>query len=257
MSDIQKKAAIVAIGDELLSGRTRDANLHYLAGWLTARGINLCEARVIPDDHEKIIRTVNELRENCDYVFTSGGIGPTHDDLTADGIAAAFGLAIEENADAIAVMRKFYSEKGEDLNPGRRRMARMPVGATLIHNEVNGPPGFQIESVFVLAGVPAIFRSMLKDIDHRLAHGPVSKAYTVKGPAIESAMSEGLATLQAAHPDVSIGSYPGKSGQRGIVSIVSRGLDEMKVRSVALEVIALMNEKGYQATLEEGDGSTE
>ncbi len=257
MSSDQKSAAVIAIGDELLSGRTRDANLHYLAGWLTARGINLREARVIPDEHETIMRTVNELRARTDYLFTSGGIGPTHDDITADAIAAAFDLPIEENTEAITVMQEYYTGRGEALNPGRHRMARMPKGATLVHNEVNGPPGFQIGNVFVLAGVPAIFRSMLTDIDARLSHGPVSKAYTVKGPAIESALSEGLGILQSRNPDVSIGSYPGKSGRRGTLSVVSRGLDELKVRGVALEIVALMNEKGYQATLEEGDGGTE
>ncbi len=253
----RKTAAMVAIGDELLSGRTRDANIYYLANWLTARGIELNEVRVVSDTTEAIAKAVNDLRTEVEYVFTSGGIGPTHDDITAESIATAFRVPIDVNEDALAAMRTFYDKLSEEITPGRLRMARVPEGATLIHNTVSGPPGFQIENVFVMAGVPAIFQGMLIDVDARLEHGPVSIAWTVRGPAIESILSEGLENLQNQNKEISIGSYPGKSGQRGSVSVVVRGLDGDKVKLVAEDVLALMTSKGFDAVLLEGDGSTD
>ena len=150
----QKSAAILVIGDEILSGRTRDANLHFLAGWLTERGVALKEARVVGDEEAAIVAALNALRTEYDYVFTSGGIGPTHDDITADAVSAAFGVPCVEHPQAIKLIEAWYAARGEEATPARRRMARMPQGAELIRNPVTGAPGVRIENVFVMAGVP-------------------------------------------------------------------------------------------------------
>ena len=193
----QPSAAILAIGDELLSGRTRDANINYLATWLTERGVALREARIVSDDEAAIVDALNTLRAQFDYVFTSGGIGPTHDDITADSVAAAFGVACVENPDALALMENYYAARGEDLTPARRRMARMPEGAQLIRNSVSGAPGVAIENVFVMAGVPRIFRAMLDAVEGEIKGGGViiSQAITAAGLP-ESRLAEPLAIIQ-------------------------------------------------------------
>ncbi|MBI1366640.1 MAG: competence/damage-inducible protein A, partial [Alphaproteobacteria bacterium] len=181
----QKTAAIIAIGDELLSGRTRDANIHFLAGWLTERGVALKEARIVGDEEAMIVAALNALRHRYDYVFTSGGIGPTHDDITADAVAAALGVPCVEHPQARALIESWYGARGLDVTPARLRMARMPAGAELIANPVSGAPGVRIGNIFVMAGIPEIFRAMLAAVDSVIERGPVlhARAVTAEGLA--------------------------------------------------------------------------
>ena len=175
-------AGVLLIGDELLSGRTKDTNLSTIAKWLSPLGVQVGEARIIADDPETITQTVRAFSERFDYVFTTGGIGPTHDDITADCIAAAFGVGISEREDAMAELRTRYKES--ELNEARRRMARIPDGASLIKNPVSQAPGFQTQNVFTMAGVPQIMKSMLADIEHRIEGGAKVYSRTVEAPNI-------------------------------------------------------------------------
>ena len=202
----RKTAAILVIGDEILSGRTGEANVQAIALWLDGRGVELCEARIIGDAEAAIIEAANALRSRYDYVFTTGGIGPTHDDITANAIARAFGVAIGERADALAILRAHYGEAA--LTPARRRMARIPDGARLIDNPVTAAPGFQLENVFVLAGVPRIMQAMLEGLDDRIAAGPAMARRSVVCDLPESVLAPALSALQARSPDLRIGSYP-------------------------------------------------
>ncbi len=201
-------AAMLVIGDEILSGRTRDANAHHLAQVLNRVGIRLCEIRVVPDELDRIVEAVNELRRRYDHVFTSGGIGPTHDDITADAVARAFGVPLDVRADARAILEAHYAESGYQLNEARLRMARIPEGAELIENPVSAAPGFSLGNVHVMAGVPAIFRAMLESLLPRLAGGPpvLTRSFRVEAP--EGDLAGPLAQVAARHPEVSIGSYP-------------------------------------------------
>ena len=199
-------AGLVVIGDEILSGRTQDANIAYLAKWLNEEGVILAEVRIVADDRHAIIEAVNALRERCDYCFTTGGIGPTHDDITVDAVAGAFDLAVVYNDEALAMLANYY-EPGE-LTESRKRMARVPEGGGLIMNPKSKAPGVRIDNVFMLAGIPGIMRGMLEGLRGELAGAEpmLSDAVTVYAP--ESEMAEGLAAIQDAHPEVSIGSYP-------------------------------------------------
>src|ERR1700726_1153560 len=170
-------AAVLVIGDEILSGRTKDRNLGYIAEYLAKIGVDVCEARVVPDIEDEIVAALNALRVRYDYVVTTGGIGPTHDDITADAVAAAFGVELYEHPEIIAMMSARW---GSELNAARRRMARVPVGGELVKNPVQGPPGFTIGNVFVLAGVPQIMRGMLEDVGPRLRGGAVTVSRTVR-----------------------------------------------------------------------------
>ena len=170
-------AAVLIIGDEILSGRTQDTNLRDIARYLGVHGVDLCEARTVPDVLDEIVDALNALRARYDYVITTGGIGPTHDDITADAVAAAFGVELEEHPDILAMMQ---SRWGDQMNAARRRMARVPVGGALVNNPVQGPPGFTIGNVFVLAGVPQIMRGMLEDVGPRLRSGAVVLSRTVR-----------------------------------------------------------------------------
>lgn len=239
-------AAILLIGDELLSGRTRDINLQQIASFLAPIGIPVKEARIVADDHDTIAEAVNALRARYTYVFTTGGIGPTHDDITADAIAAAFGVPISENAEAFAILEARYAEAGTDFTPARRRMARTPEGASLIANPVSGAPGFQMENVFTLAGVPAIVRGMLGDIGHRLEGGEVLKSVTVRGRGLrEGDLAEALGKLVEAHPQVALGSYPWyRSVEDSGVQLVARGRDEAALEVVCRALCDLVREQG-------------
>ena len=202
----QVTACLLVIGDEILSGRTRDANLAYLAKWLNDHGIRLAEARVIPDEESIIASAVNTCRQEYDYVFTTGGIGPTHDDITAPSIAKAFAVDLVFDPKALQILGDYYGP--DEFTDARMRMARIPEGATLIENPASLAPGFQIENVFVLAGVPAVMRAMLESLKHRLEGGtPVSsETETVFCP--ESKVAGMLETLQSRHDTASVGSYP-------------------------------------------------
>ncbi|MXU64773.1 competence/damage-inducible protein A [Oceanomicrobium pacificus] len=232
-------AAMLVIGDEILSGRTRDANMHHLAGQLTAAGIRLAEVRVVADEEPAIVAAVTALRGSYDYVFTSGGIGPTHDDITADAIAAAFGVGIDVREDARAILATNYADPERDLNPARLRMARIPDGATLIDNPVSKAPGFRIGNVHVMAGVPKVFNAMLDAVLPTLRHGQAVASRSVDIALPEGELAGPLAEVAARHPALSIGSYPYiREGSYGAVVVV-RGLPEAAVEAAAADVAAL------------------
>lgn len=200
-------AAVLVIGDEILSGRTQDANTRYIASYLGQIGVDLREARVAPDEEDEIVAALNALRARYTYVFTTGGIGPTHDDITADAVARAFGVAIGEDPRALALLRERFSEA--ELNPARRRMARIPDGADLILNAVSKAPGFRIGNVFVMAGVPVVMQAMMDTIGPQLVAGPpVLVAAVEAGAAPEGAYAAALEEIARAHATVSVGSYP-------------------------------------------------
>ena len=218
-------AGVLLIGDELLSGRTRDTNLSTIAKWLGPLGVQVGEARIIADDPEMITQTVRAFSERFDYVFTTGGIGPTHDDITADCIAAAFGVGISERKDAMTELRTRYKES--ELNEARRRMARIPDGASLIKNPVSQAPGFQTQNVFTMAGVPQIMKSMLADIEHRIEGGAKVYSRTVEASNIgEGDAAKALGELEKAYEGVNIGSYPFFNAGLHGVNFVARGRDE-------------------------------
>ncbi len=238
-------AGVVVVGDEILSGRTRDINVQQIAQFLAPLGIALKEVRIVSDIHEAIAEAVTVLSERCAYVFTTGGIGPTHDDITADAVADAFGRAIDVRADARAILERWYEKSGTELTEARLRMARIPDGAELIDNPVTGAPGFQLENVFVLAGVPRIARGMLEDVAPRLTRGTVTHSVTVRiENAREGDLAADLSRLQQEHEAVSIGSYPwfeeAANGalKRG-VALVARGTDPDALAEVKVALEAL------------------
>lgn len=202
-------AAILIIGDEILSGRTMDSNINTIAKFLSALGIDLLEVRVVHDDESQIVKAVNALRHDHDYLFTTGGIGPTHDDITADSIAKAFGVQISEHPAALKVLTDRAARMGWELNPNSRRMARIPHGADLIANPVSAAPGFQLGNVFVMAGVPKIMTAMLEDVAPRLRTGSRVLSRTVKLTYVgESWAADILRDIDHRYPELSLGSYP-------------------------------------------------
>lgn len=222
-------AAMLVIGDEILSGRTRDSNMHYLAGELTKYGIDLHEARVVSDDAQAITGAVRELSARFDHVFTSGGIGPTHDDITADCIAAAFDAHIDVRDDARAILEAHYKTTGLELNEARLRMARIPDGAALIDNPVSSAPGFTIENVHVMAGVPAVFEAMVASVLPTLTGGAPLLSQSLRVMRGEGEIAATLGALAAEFSDLSIGCYPfQKDGVFG-ANIVVRGSDGARV----------------------------
>lgn len=217
------RAAVLAIGDELLSGRTRDANISYIATRLDTIGIVLCEARIIADLPSAIISAVNELRAKYDYLFTTGGIGPTHDDITADNIAAAFGVEISPHPEARRRLLAHYASASLEFNPPRQRMARIPHGARLIDNPVSAAPGFIIDNVYVMAGIPRICQAMLDGILPTLVGGVQIHSVTITANMPEAQLADFAAAQQAAHEGVSIGLYPFYAPAGLGVSLVARG----------------------------------
>ncbi len=235
----QYSAAMVVIGNEILSGRTQDKNVNYVANALVQCGIALVEVRVIPDIEEVIVRTVRELKANVDYVFTSGGIGPTHDDITADCIAKACGVEITQNQEAYDILLAHYG--ADDLNEARLRMARIPVGASLIPNPVSAAPGFIIENVHVMAGVPRIMQAMTDHVVSTLQGGDVVKSVTVASTMPESAIAQALGDIQARYDMVDIGSYPYfKDGVLG-VNVVLRSSDVDALAAAQEDVQSYIN----------------
>ena len=213
----QPTAAMLVIGDEILSGRTRDSNAHHLANVMTEIGVELKEIRVVPDDKATIVSAVNSLREQVDHVFTSGGIGPTHDDITADCIAEAFGVGIDVRADARAILEEGYAATGREINEARLRMARIPDTATLIPNPVSWAPGFSIGNVHVMAGVPAVFTEMLAGLAAKIEGGPPKLSHSFRCEIGEGDLAGPLGAVQQAFPDVSMGSYPYGGGAGAIL----------------------------------------
>jgi len=232
-------AAVVVIGDEVLSGRTRDTNSGHIAETLTRLGVDLREIRVVPDEQPAIVEAVNALRARVTYVFTTGGIGPTHDDITADAIAAAFGVAIDHDPRAVAMLQERFSGPGE-LNEGRLRMARIPFGAELIANPISKAPGFRLENVIVMAGVPAIMRAMLDEVAPTLKTGEPILSETVRADAKEGDVATPLAAVQRAHPEVAIGSYPFMDGARFNTNLVIRSRKPEALAAAKAAVIEML-----------------
>ena len=225
-------AAVLLIGNELLSGRTQDSNLAYIAKRMTEKGIRLREARVISDTPDVIVQTLNELRSRYTYVFTTGGIGPTHDDITADCVAEAFGVDLPIHPEAEAILMTYFKEREIEPNADRLRMARIPVGASLVENAVSAAPGFQMENVFVFAGVPRIMQSMLDSVLPRLEEGEVVHSVTVYCHLGEGTIALSLRDLQTQFPAVDLGCYPGKMSGDIKLSLVARGTDETELATV-------------------------
>jgi molybdenum cofactor synthesis domain-containing protein len=248
------KAAVMIIGDEILSGRTQDINLNAIAVFLAGFGVDVAEARVVGDEKGEIIEALNALRTRYRYVFTTGGIGPTHDDITADCVAEAFGLALNEDPGVLAEMKAKW---GGEVTPARRRMARVPEGGTLIRNPNGGPPGFQIGNVMVMAGVPSVMRGMLEDIGWRLEGGVVklSRNVRVEGSG-EGVIAEPLERVAKAHPELSLGSYPffGPSGYGS--NLVLRGEDAGELEAVVKELVAALRAAGIDNLTIDAAGPT-
>lgn len=235
-------AAMLVIGDEILSGRTRDANMHYLAGQLTEKGISLKEVRVVSDDADAIVAAVRALSSAYDHVFTSGGIGPTHDDITADCIARAFDDHIDVRDDARVLLAAFYEQTGRELNEARLRMARIPDRATLIENPVSVAPGFTLENVHVMAGVPSVFQAMVASVLPTLNGGAPLISETVRLMRGEGDVAVPLAQIAADFPDLQIGSYPFQQDGRYGTNIVLRGTDASILKTAAAIVAELQVE---------------
>lgn len=232
-------AAMLVIGDEILSGRTRDSNLHYLAGELTHRGIDLKEARVVADDQDAIVAAVNALRTAYDHLFTSGGIGPTHDDITADAVAAALGAPIGIREDARAILAAHYERSGLEFNDARQRMARIPEGATLIENPISAAPGFTLGNVHVMAGVPDIFQAMLASVLPLLTGGAPLLSQSLRIDRGEGEIAGPLGRLAAEFADLSFGSYPFiRNGAHG-ANVVVRGTDAARLDAAMARLAAL------------------
>jgi len=229
-------ACILVIGNEILSGRTKDANIQYLATELNQLGIRVLECRVVPDIEATIVATVNEVRAKFDYVFTTGGIGPTHDDITADCIAKAFGVGISEHPEAVARMTRHYGDPAL-FTPARRRMARVPHGGTLVDNPISVAPGFQMENVFSFAGIPSVAQGMFQSMKHRLVGGDPVLSRTVWTNLPEGIIADPLGALQGRYPDIDIGSYPAFRNGKPSVSLVLRGIDDTRLKAAASELI--------------------
>ncbi|MFY0594946.1 MAG: competence/damage-inducible protein A [Cognatishimia sp.] len=229
-------AAMIVIGDEILSGRTRDANMHYLAGQLTEMGVDLKEVRMISDDARIITETVSTLSASYDHVFTSGGIGPTHDDITADCVAAAFDQHIDVRDDARALLAAHYEKTGRELNAARLRMARIPDGATLIDNPVSIAPGFTIENVHVMAGVPSVFTAMVASILPTITGGAPLLSASLRIERGEGDIAGPLAKLAEDFEDLSIGSYPFQDNGVYGANIVARGTDQSRIDALMAEL---------------------
>jgi len=244
-------AALVIIGNEILSGRTQDTNTKFLAERLGGLGLPLREIRVVPDIESAIIEAVNVLRARNTYVFTTGGIGPTHDDITAASIAAAFGVPLGRHPEAVRILEAHY---GDDLTEARLKMAETPEGASLIENPVSAAPGFRIDNVFVLAGVPKIMQAMVESLAPDLVGGPPILARSVSAAAREGEIAEALAAIQNRWPAVDIGSYPWARGGLIGTTLVARGTDATVLDAVVTDLCAMLDDVGLEATIPEGGG---
>jgi molybdenum cofactor synthesis domain-containing protein len=245
-------AAVLLIGNEVLSGRTKDKNLGFIADYLAALGIDLMEARVVADDEADIIAAVNALRSRYTYVFTTGGIGPTHDDITADCIANAFGVGISHHPEAVAILTAYFKENGREANEARLRMARIPEGATLIENPISKAPGFRMANVFVMAGVPKIMQAMMDKIAPQLTKGELVQSQTIVFQGGEGDVAKPLKDIQEQFPDVTLGSYPFESSQGYATNLVLRSRDAKslaraveKVSAAAAQLVSEGKARGW------------
>jgi molybdenum cofactor synthesis domain-containing protein len=242
-------AAILVIGDEILSGRTKDKNVGHIADYLTAVGIDLREVRIVPDVEAEIVAALNALRHRYDHVFTTGGIGPTHDDITADAVAKAFGVSIDVDERAVAMLLERIAKA--DLNEARLRMARIPAGATLIPNSVSKAPGFTIGNVHVMAGVPSIMHAMLDAVGATLPTGRKMHSVSIDAGLREGDIASAFGAVQARFADVSMGSYPGfKDGGGFTTTLVLRSRDEARLAEAEAAVRAMLDE--VRASLPKG-----
>ena len=237
-------AAILIIGNEILSGRTQDTNTSTLAKWLSSIGVVVKETRTIPDDEKKIIDTLNVLRKDNDYVFTTGGIGPTHDDITAESVSKAFGLKYEIHKEGYKILEAYY--KPGEFNEGRQKMIWMPENAELILNPTSGAPGFSVDNVFCLPGVPSIMKSMLGGLKNKIVGGEPILSQTISLKTVESEIANSLTEVQDNNKDVEIGSYPffhaGKLG----VSIVLRSENQSRIDECNLQILNFVNKKNIE-----------
>jgi len=242
----QWTAALVVIGDEILSGRTQDKNIAQLAPWLNDQGIRLAEVRVVPDDPQRIGEAVNALRAAHDYLFTTGGIGPTHDDITVDAIAAALGVPVIVHPAARRILEDYYRDRPGGLTEARLRMARVPEGAELIENPSSGAPGIKLGNIYILAGVPSIAASMIEGLTGKLEGGRPVVSVTVGARAAESDVADLLRETESAHPGVVIGSYPFfKDGRYG-ANFVVRSEDGELANATAEELSSRLRQAGYE-----------
>jgi molybdenum cofactor synthesis domain-containing protein len=233
-------AGLLVIGDEILSGRTKDKNIGYIAEYLTAIGIELREVRVVADQEAAIVEAVNALRQRHTYVFTTGGIGPTHDDITADSVAKAFGVGIDHDPRAVAILRERFAKTGTEVNEARMRMARVPTGAELVLNKVSSAPGFWIGNVIVMAGVPAIMQAMLDEVAPKLKTGIKIASESVRADTREGDIGSELGEVAKQHPHVTIGSYPffdEKFGPNTNIVIRARDADRLAAAKAAVEAM--------------------
>jgi molybdenum cofactor synthesis domain-containing protein len=237
-------AAVLVIGDEILSGRTQDTNSSDIVRFLVPFGIEVKEIRVVGDVEGEIVVAINALRTRYTYVFTTGGIGPTHDDITADSVAKAFGVGIDFHPEVLALLGARY--KPGDFNDARKRMARIPLGATLIRNQASAAPGFQLDNVFVMAGVPSIMRTMLEDVATRLVRGRVVHTATISAHIGEGTIATPLAQVQREHPDVAIGSYPYYEADGFSVQLVARGTNLESVERATQAIERIVRQAGAE-----------
>jgi molybdenum cofactor synthesis domain-containing protein len=233
-------AAVLVIGDEILSGRTKDKNIGYIADYLTAIGIDLKEVRVVSDDEDAVVGALNALRKTYTYVFTTGGIGPTHDDITADCVAKAFGVALEFHPEAIAIMKERLAKTGGELNEARMRMTRIPHGAALVANKVSGAPGFWTGNVITMAGIPAVMQAMLDEVAPKLKTGAKLMSESIRADAKEGDVGTELGAIAKAHPETIIGSYPffdEKLGPNTNIVVRARDADKLAAAKAAVEAM--------------------
>ncbi len=243
-----QKSSLVIIGNEILSGRTQDKNTAWIGEKMAAHGVPLAEVRVVPDIEDKVIEAVNAFRQEYDYVFTTGGIGPTHDDITSSCVAKAFDLPFGRHEEAYQVLLEYYGP--EELTDARATMADMPEGASLIPNPVSGAPGFRVENVFVMAGVPRIMQAMLENVVADIRPGETIKSNTISCNLQESIMAEGLGEVQKQYDNVDIGSYPSFRGGILNVSVVLRSVDEAVLKTATQDVLDLVGDRGGEVLSE-------
>ena len=242
--NIKVNSAIIIIGNEILSGRTQDTNTSTIAKWLNSIGVKVCEVRVIPDVEKTIVDTINLLRTTYDYIFTTGGIGPTHDDITAESVSKVFGLKYEIHQEAFKILEAYY--KPGEFNEGRQKMVWMPENANLILNPTSGAPGFSVENVFCLPGVPSILKSMLGGLTNSIIGGKPILSLTISLRTVESEIANSLTKVQDQNQDVEIGSYPFfQAGKLG-VSIVIRSEDQSKIDNCNSQILEFVNEKNIE-----------
>ena len=246
-------AAVLLIGNEVLSGRTKDKNLGFIADYLSALGIELMEVRIVADDEADIVAAINALRARYTYVFSTGGIGPTHDDITADCMAKAFGVGISHNPEAVEILTTYLKEMGREANEARMRMARIPDGGTLIYNPVSKAPGFRIGNVFVMAGVPKIMQAMMDSLAPQLIKGVIAKSVSIEFLGGEGDVAKPLGEIQNRYETVTIGSYPFETPLGFATNLVLRSRDEdalkeatKHVESLAAELLAQGKARGWR-----------